>query len=41
VNFIREYGNTDGFNSFYNKIIYKYLVKIFYERINKRENFEE
>ena len=39
MNFIRKYEDVNNFNTFYMKIAYKFLIKDYYDLINKRKNF--
>ena len=41
MDFIRGYESINGFNLFYSKAAHKYLVKAFYGRTNKKNNFEK
>ena len=34
---IWDYGNTIKYNMVHNKVVYKYLLKNFYEKINKKK----
>lgn len=35
---IQDYSNTINYNTTYSKVIYKYLLKVFYNKINKKEH---
>ena len=35
VNFIYKYGSVDGFDTSHDEVAHKYLVKAFYDQINK------
>ena len=37
VECIWDYGSTINYNIIYSKVVYKYLLKVFYRRINKKE----
>ncbi len=39
MNFIRRYEDADDFNTSYMKIVYKFLIKDYYDLTNKRKNF--
>ena len=39
IKFIRLYDNVDQFNISHMKAAHKYLMKIFYQRTNKNENY--
>ena len=39
--FIRQYRAADGFDSFYNEARYKYMLKEYFGRTNKRDIFQE
>jgi hypothetical protein len=39
--FIRQYGACDGYDSAHMEAAHKYLVKTFYNRTNKRDDFQE
>ena len=36
---IRQYNTADGVNTFYNEAFYKYQIKEYYNRTNKRNNY--
>ena len=37
VKSIQKYGSAINYNIIYNKIAYKYFLKVFYEQINKKK----
>ena len=37
VQYIWDYGNAVNYDTAYNKVAHKYLLKVFYNRINKKE----
>ncbi len=39
VSQIRRYDNVNNFNTEHNETAYKYLINIFFDRINKRDTF--
>ncbi|KAI9840208.1 MAG: hypothetical protein M1837_001836 [Sclerophora amabilis] len=41
VDFIREFGSTDGFDTSHSEAAHRYLVKAFYGRTNKRDDYLE
>ncbi|KAI9750296.1 MAG: hypothetical protein M4579_006529 [Chaenotheca gracillima] len=41
MEFIREFGATDGFDTSHSEAAHKYLVKTFYGRTNKRDDYKE
>jgi len=40
MNFIQRYEDADDFDTFYMKIAHKFLIKDYYDLINKRKNFQ-
>ena len=41
IKFIQLYNNVDQFDISHIKTIHKYLIKIFYQRTNKNENYQD
>ena len=40
-NHVWKFGTTDGYNTAHYKANHKFMLKVFYDRTNKRENFQE